>query len=248
MTPFSLSARYYDLLYRDKDYRAEAAYLGSMIREFHGDAATILDLGCGTGIHAALLREAGYELVGVDVSEAMLERARSENPELTFILGDVRTVRLEQKFDVVTSLFHVASYQTSNRDVNDFCATLRDHLAPEGIAIFDCWYGPGVLTDRPVVRVKRFDDDHIRVLRIAEPDIDSEKNTVDVRYEIRVEDKSDSSFTTFREGHLMRYFFLPEIELFLEQNGLKLIAAHEWLTKRKPDFDCWNLTVIAARA
>ena len=49
---FSSYARYYDLLYRDKDYAAEAEYVASLIRKFHPAARSIIELGSGTGIHA----------------------------------------------------------------------------------------------------------------------------------------------------------------------------------------------------
>ena len=52
---FADYARYYDLLYRDKDYAAAAEYVAGLIRKFHPSARSILELGSGTGIHAGLL-------------------------------------------------------------------------------------------------------------------------------------------------------------------------------------------------
>ena len=48
-------------------------------------------------------------------------------------------------------------------------STAAKHLKPNGVFIFDFWYGPGVLTDPPVVRLKRLENEEIEVLRIAEP-------------------------------------------------------------------------------
>ena len=59
-TVFADYARYYDLLYRDKDYAAEAEYVAGLIRKFHPSARSILELGSGTGIHASLLTEKGF--------------------------------------------------------------------------------------------------------------------------------------------------------------------------------------------
>jgi hypothetical protein len=53
----------------------------------------------------------------------------------------------------VFSLFHVMSYQTSNKDLQDAFETAKINLKPGEIFIFDCWYGSSVLTDRPVGRV-----------------------------------------------------------------------------------------------
>ena len=66
----------YDELYQDKDYQGEADYVLRLIRKFHPKAKTLLDMGCGTGKHAALFKDAGYDVCGVDMSEMMLDRAR----------------------------------------------------------------------------------------------------------------------------------------------------------------------------
>jgi ubiquinone/menaquinone biosynthesis C-methylase UbiE len=61
---FADYARYYDLLYRDKDYAAEAEYVAGLIRKFHPAARSILELGSGTGIHASLPAEKGFTVHG----------------------------------------------------------------------------------------------------------------------------------------------------------------------------------------
>src|SRR4051812_7343072 len=132
MSVFGAYSQYYDLLYKDKDYRGEADYVCSLIERHHPGARAVLDLGCGTGRHALLLAENGYRMTGVDRSPEMLATANAQlasadsasaarlassgaAPE--FREGDVRSVRVGQRFDVVVSLFHVMSYQTSNADL-----------------------------------------------------------------------------------------------------------------------------------
>ena len=76
-TVFADYARYYDLLYRDKDYAAEAEYVAGLIRKFHPSARSILELGSGTGIHAGLLAKKGCEVTSVDLSPDIVNIARS---------------------------------------------------------------------------------------------------------------------------------------------------------------------------
>ena len=73
---FDEYARYYDLLYQDKDYQAEADYVAGLIRRFHPEARSILELGSGTGIHASLLAKKGFTVHGVERSPEMLARSR----------------------------------------------------------------------------------------------------------------------------------------------------------------------------
>ena len=253
MNVFSSYARYYDLLYRDKDYASEASFVLGLIRRYCPDASRLLDLGCGTGAHAQHLAESGACVHGVDRSASMLDCAgirhrtlRAEVADkLVFSQGDVRRVRLGTTFDSVISLFHVLSYQTRNDDVLGAFATAKAHLKPGGIFLFDCWYGPGVLTDRPTVRVKRLRDELINVIRIAEPTINSEDNVVDVNYTILVEDRAKGATEKLEELHRMRYFFLPELEMFAVRSDLRIIDAYAWMREDKPDMNTWNACFVA---
>lgn len=243
MSVFGNYSRYYDLLYRDKDYRGEADYVHSLIAQHRPGARTLLDLGCGTGRHAALLAERGYDVVGVDRSPAMLAEARARKGtggRMEFVEGDVRSVRLGREFDVVVSLFHVMSYQTTNDDLLAALSTLRAHLAPGGLFIFDCWYGPAVLNLRPAVRVLRLEDDAIAVTRLAEPVLHPNDNVVDVNYHVFVKDKQTNEVAELEEKHAMRYLFAPEVAHFLASAGLvghKLVA---FMSDAAPGLDTWT--------
>lgn len=254
MSVFGAYSRYYDLLYRDKDYAGEAAYLGGLIRRHHPDAVSLLDLGCGTGRHAILLAGMGFETTGVERSEEMLARAQERCSDLEprsagccFRQGDLRTVRLGRTYDAVVSLFHVISYQSGNDDLQAAFGTASRHLSDGGVFIFDCWYGPAVLTDRPVVRVKRLEDEAVAVTRIAEPVLHPNENLVEVLYHIFVRDRSTGQVEELTETHRMRYLFRPEVELLLAQAGLVLVEASEWLSGREPGCDTWGVTFVARK-
>lgn len=73
---FDKYARYYDLLYRDKDYAGEAAYIAGLLERYCNHPQHILELGCGTGKHAALLADKSYHVHGIDQSAGMLTEAR----------------------------------------------------------------------------------------------------------------------------------------------------------------------------
>ncbi len=255
MSVFADYARYYDLLYRDKPYREEADYVRQLILSHVSNAHTIVELGCGTGVHAEHLARAGMEVNGTDLSEWMLGRAaarRATLPDdvaqrLHFSHGDVRNVRLGVRADAVISLFHVMSYQSENADLHAMFATAREHLRPGGVFIFDAWYGPAVLADRPVVRVKELEDDEVRITRIAQPTLHPSRNLVDVHYRIIACEKKTGRYSETAETHRMRYLFSTEVELLAEQSGFAVIDAHEWMTGRVPGLDTWGVC-FACRA
>ena len=110
----------------------------------------------------------GYSVTGVDISEEMLVLARlgaSGNKKLEYVNGDMNTLHLGRHFDVVTALFHVICYQTTNEQILAAFKAAYQHLNQDGIFIFDCWYGPGVLTDQPTIRIKELEDENIKVTR-----------------------------------------------------------------------------------
>lgn len=244
---FADYASYYDLLYRDKDYAAEAEYVARLIHRFHPSARSILEMGSGTGIHASLLTEKGFTVHGIERSPEMLFRtlALTESTagmqgQLTFSPGDIREIRLNDRFDAVIALFHVISYQTTNEDVTAAFETARYHLKPGGFFIFDVWYGPAVLTERPSVRIKRMVDDQTEVTRLAEPVLYFNENRVDVNYHVFVRNLATNAVAELKETHAMRYFFKPEIDRIAAQAGLQCLHAEEWLTGKEIGCDTWG--------
>lgn len=253
MNIFGGYAHYYDLLYRSKDYTGEAQFVHHLLQQYAPNARSILDLGCGTGIHATLLAKAGYQVYGIDLSAEMLHQASdrlSHLPaeiasRLAFSQGDVRHVRINQQFDAVISLFHVISYQTTNEDIQAAFATVKAHLKPGGIFVFDCWYGPGVLSDRPGTRVKRLEDEKISVIRIANSLMYPNENVVDVKYQVLIKQKNTGITEEIQEIHRMRYLFKPELDLLFNQFGFKYVKCCEWMTNREPDFNTWSVYSLA---
>jgi SAM-dependent methyltransferase len=140
------------------------------------------------------------------------------------------------------------SYQTTNADLLAALSTMREHLAPGGLFVFDCWYGPAVLTDRPQTRIKRLEDAAISVTRLAEPVLHPNDNLVDVNYQVFIRDKQTSVVEELRETHTMRYLFAPEVKLLLDSSGLRLTRLCEFMSEREPGFSSWNAVFVGALA
>lgn len=246
-----LYSKYYDLLYRDKDYVGEVEYINGLIKIYCPDAITILDMGCGTGRHAELLCNKGFIVHGIDKSENMIKiaqnRRNGKEDRLSFSCANIQDVELGRQFDVIISLFHVMSYQTTNEEVIKVFKTVQKHLNDNGIFIFDFWYGPAVLTDLPVVRVKRLEDESIKVTRIAEPVIYPQWNVVEVNYDLFIVNKETKEFIEVKETHKMRYFFDTELEMICDNLGFKVVEKYEWMSYKKPDFKSWYVVWIVKK-
>jgi SAM-dependent methyltransferase len=253
---FNAYSQYYDLLYQDKNYAAETEYVIRLLNEYRPGCSSVLELGCGTGKHASLMAKHGFNVTGVELSETMLVQSRERAAKVTvegkagqFIAlpGDARTVRIDQEFDAVVSLFHVVSYQTTNSDVREMFETAATHLRTGGVFLFDVWYGPAVVTMRPTVRIKRMENSEVSVLRIAEPAIDMNLNRVDVSYTVFVTDEKSGHVVQLTETHPMRYYFAPELSLLAEEAGFDLIRGEEWMTGSAPSEFTWGVAFIARK-
>lgn len=244
----NLYSQYYDLLYSDKDYKAEVEYINRLIKENSTDVETLLDMGCGTGRHAELLCDKGYKVHGIDLSKDMLKiaenRRKDKEDELSFSHSNIQELNLNKKFNVVVSLFHVISYQNSNNELIKAFEVAKNHLKDGGIFIFDFWYGPAVLTDLPTTRVKRLVNEKIKVTRFTEPVIFPEENIVDVNFDVFIEDLDSTVIIEKKELHKMRYFFDTELDLICKQVGLVIEQKYEWLSEKNPDFNSWNVVWV----
>jgi len=254
VTPiFDAYAIYYDLLYQDKNYELEVNYVRGLLDKYRpAVGSSILDLGCGTGKHAEILSKMGYVVQGVDLSEAMVNAATSRKyldcvVKPTFTMGDVRNIRLGKSYDFVISLFHVASYQTTSLDLKRMFLTASEHLKPGGIFIFDCWYGPGVLTDPPKARTKKMENDKFEVTRITKSELFPNTNLVDVNFSVSVLEKKTHKVSNISEIHTMRYLFKPEIDYLLGEVGLSSLGVFEWMMNKEADLQTWLAVFVVTK-
>lgn len=223
--PFESLAPFYDLSYKEKPYLFEAKQLNDFIRtRVKKRQIDLLDLGCGTGEHIKLFSKLGYICTGVDISPKMVALAKQKlaaiTPLPTVIQADLKSLTLPKKFDVVVSLFHVLSYMVTDDEIDAFFQTARKHLAPNGIFIFDCWNGKGVLSNPPEIRYKKVFLPAGILHRIKIPTINKAENSVNVIHHGFLLSSGQSMAQHFEEKHVLRYFFANEIKRFAKRNGL----------------------------
>ena len=248
-------AQFYDLIYKDKDYAREARKVDSLIDQYLGSKTNVLDLGCGTGRHAIALANFNYEVLGVDVSSNMIgiakERKNSAKDvttkKVTFQLGDIRSLRINNYFGVVLSLFHVLCYQVEDADLHAAFKTISRHLKPNGLAIFDVWYGPAVRKDPPKEAIKRVQNAKTQLVRIAEPVVDHEKHLVNVKYQLFFRPNSVSHWSSICEDHRVRYLFDEEVRRLTREAYLEIIEVFDWDTGQSVTGDRWNVWYVCRK-
>ena len=250
---FEQYAKYYDLLYQDKDYKAESDYISSLINKHYPETKKILEFGSGSGIHGRLLGNLGYQVTGIERSQQMIELGNEKadlnkaTSNFSCVLGDCTETFIGNDFDAVISLFHVISYQTSNESVTAMLKNACKQLKPGGIFIFDYWYAPAVWNYRPTLRVKKVENSELKITRIAEPECWEDKNRVNVNYLTFIEDLSSGKISKIEETHEMRAFDLDEITQFSSSTGFEVLHSEAWMAKDSPSPKTWGVCSIVRK-
>ena len=245
---FQESAAVYDLLYGEKDTLAEAEWIAATL-ESHGcpPSGRLLEFGSGTGRHARILADRGYQVTGVEPSPDMLERAEL-HPRVTYLHGDTASTSLDETCDAVLALFHVMSYHTSLPELHGFFDTASRHLVSGGLFAFDVWFTPAVHSLIPEARVLEKANSQISVTRTATPTEDIARSLVTVSYDYTVEDLASGTASTFTESHAMKHFTQTEIELLAGQHGFELVEALEFMSSAKPSRNTWGVWFTLRKA
>jgi len=141
---FSKSAQYYDEVYASivKDYSSEADKAHKIIQKYkQSKGKLLLDVACGTGAHAGLLRK-HYKVEGLDLDPEMVSVARRKHPKITFHQGDMTHFDLSRQFDVIVCLFSSIGYVKTKSRLQKAIKTMNQHLSPGGVLLIEPWFTP----------------------------------------------------------------------------------------------------------
>jgi SAM-dependent methyltransferase len=245
MANFQHYSTYYDLLYKDKNYKEETDYITRVLKELDPSVKNILELGSGSGSHASFLSEKGFDITGIERSGSMVQESLQKKiPNFTPIQADITDFKLHQEFDAVVSLFHVISYLTHNDSLIKCLQLVYQHLKPQGLFLFDFWYTPAVYSLKPETRIRRLEDESISVVRIAESTTHSQTNVVDVNFEVHIQDKKTLQTQILKELHPMRHFSIPELDFLAKLTGFEMVRSEEYVTGKTPSENTWGVCLI----
>ena len=134
-------AQVYDMFMDNVDYPAWSKYLIQLLKEYQVEDGLVLDLGCGTGNMTELLAKEGYDMIGVDNSEDMLEIASEKRAEsglnILYLLQDMREFELYGTVKAVVSICDSINYILEEDDLREVFSLVNNYLDPKGMFIFD---------------------------------------------------------------------------------------------------------------
>lgn len=241
MEAYTDFAQVYDELMDDTPYEEWCGFLMELFQKYGVDDIsksekasdplwqernTILDLGCGTGTLTELLARKGYDMIGVDNAQEMLQiamekRERSDLPIL-YLLQDMREFELYGTVGTVVCVCDSLNYLLEEGDVLQTFRLVNNYLYPQGIFIFDfnTVYKYATVIGDATIAENREDCSFIWENYYHE---EQEINEYDLTVFVRGE--QEAWFRRFQEIHYQRGYRLEQMKALLMEAGLTFVAA-----------------------
>ncbi len=238
-------AEVYDKFMDNVPYAEWCAYLTGLLRQYGCADCLLAELGCGTGSLTELLDSAGYDMIGIDNSEEMLEIAMEKRAEsgknILYLLQDMREFELYGTVGGVVSICDSINYITEYEDLVQVFRLVNNYLDPGGVFIFDLnteYKYRELLGDRTIAENRENES------FIWDNYYDKEKKLNEYELTIFVREK-DGLYRKFEEVHYQRAYSLEEIRSALSEAGLRFAAAYEAFTEKEPGADSERIYVAA---
>lgn len=242
-----LHAHHYDVVYGDKPYEVEARFIDSLLLKAGARRGRLLDVACGTGRHAAFFTDLGWDVTGIDYSQSLLEQARVNAPEASFVQQDMRELDVpDTPFSAVTCLFDSIGYPQENEGVVAALAGMRRQTAVDGVVVVEFLHASALLEHASPLGVRRWSlRDKGELIRISTTRIDESRRVMEVSYEL-LELDGDGRYERWEETQANRFFSVDEMEALLRRAGL---AAQAFLPAYREngriDEETFHILVVA---
>lgn len=247
MDAYTSFARVYDTFMDNVPYKEWADYYESILKENGIDEGLVLDLGCGTGSLTEELAARGYDMIGVDYSEDMLEIAMEKREEsghgILYLLQDMREFELYGTVRAIISACDSVNYITEDEDLEEVFRLVNNYLDPEGLFLFDFnteYKYREILGERTIAE-DREDCSFIWDNYYYE---EEQMNEYELTLFIRDEEQPEF-YRKYQETHLQRAYTLDVIKELLENAGLVFVNAFDAYTKSPVTKTSERICVIA---
>lgn len=245
MDAYTGFAAVYDMFMDNIPYREWCDYLTGLLREYGVTDGLVLDLGCGTGTLTRLLSDRGYDMIGIDVSEEMLQIAMEKQEEhrnnILYLNQDMREFELYGTVRAVVSICDSVNYLMEYEDLVRVFELVNNYLDPGGVFIFDL---NTLYKYREELGEQTIAENREEGSFIWENFYDEEEmvNEYDLTLYIR---EKDGRYQRYEETHYQRAYELDTVKQAIEAAGLEFVAVYDAFTKEPPREDSERVYFVA---
>lgn len=247
MEAYTSFARVYDTFMDNVPYKEWADYLEKVLKEYGIDDGLVLDLGCGTGSMTEMLASSGYDMIGVDNAEEMLEIAMEKKVEsghdILYLLQDMREFELYGTVRAVISACDSVNYITDDEDLTEVFRLVNNYLDPEGLFVFDF---NTEYKYREILGEQTIAEDREECSFIWDNYYDEDERINEYELTLFVRDEEQPQlYRKYQEEHFQRAYTLEQVRYMLTEAGLEYVTAYDDYTKESPHDRSERICVVA---
>jgi ubiquinone/menaquinone biosynthesis C-methylase UbiE len=247
MEAYSGFAKVYDLFMDNIPYKEWTDYVKELLAEEGIKDGILLDLGCGTGSVTELLAKAGFDMIGIDNSEEMLDIAMEKRYEsgldILYLLQDMREFELYGTVRGVVSICDSMNYILDDEDLLDVFKLVHNYLDNDGIFIFDM---NTMYKYREILSDNTFAEDREESSFIWENFYDEEEEINQYDLSLFVQEE-DGRYRKYEETHLQRAYEQNTVEELIKESGLELLHVYDAFTRELPAEDSQRIYYVCRR-
>lgn len=245
MEAYTGFAAVYDTFMDNIPYGEWCGYLKKLLSRYGTREGIVLELGCGTGSLTELLALEGYDMIGIDNSEEMLqiamEKRMDSGKDILYLCQDMREFELYGTVAAVVSVCDCMNYILDPDDLTHVFRLVNNYLDPGGVFIFDLntVYKYREIMGDSVIAEEREDCSFIWDNQYEE---EERINIYDLSLFVREE---EDLYRRYHETHYQRAYSLDEVKAAIAAAGMEFAAAYDAFTEQEPKADSERIYVIA---
>ena len=248
MDAYTEFAKVYDLFMDNIPYEEWGAYLKGLLHENGVDDGLVLELGCGTGTMTEILAEAGYDMIGVDQSEEMLQEAARKREEsgheILYLCQDMREFELYGTVRAIVCVCDSMNYILEEEEVlGILTSAARNYLDYGGLFIFDLntEYKYKEILGEQTIAENREESSFI-----WENYYDEDSHINEYNLTLFIKEHGDH-YRKYEETHYQKSYSLDTIQKLAEMSGLELLHIYDAFTHEEPKADSERVYVVLRR-
>jgi ubiquinone/menaquinone biosynthesis C-methylase UbiE len=239
-------AAVYDTFMDNIPYEEWEKYLKSLLYEYGVREGLVLELGCGTGNMTEILAQSGYDMIGVDNAEEMLEIAIEKRMksglDILYLQQDMREFELYGTVKAIVSVCDSVNYILEEEELEEVFRLVNNYLDPGGVFIFDfntVYKYREILGDQTIAENREecsfiWDNYYYEEERINEYELS-----------LFIREGDSELYRKYQETHFQKAYDLETMKRLITQSGLEYITAYDAFTKEAPTRVSERIYVIA---
>lgn len=238
-------AEVYDLFMDNIPYKDWCEYVAGLLKDYGINDGLVLDLGCGTGSLTELLSERGYDMIGVDSSEDMLQiamdkRAESGN-DILYLMQDMRKFELYGTVRAVISICDCMNYILEQEELTQVFKLVNNYLDPGGIFVFDL---NTVYKYETLMGDSTIAEDREECSFIWDNFYDKETGINEYGLSLFIR-QEDDLYRKHTEYHYQRAYTMDEIKQAIKDSGMEFLEAYDAFTRMPVKENSERIYIVA---